>query len=75
VDAAAAALRHEPLRETAAVALVSAHLAGGNVAEAHRVFRDYRDELHRELGLEPSSRLLSLLPEILPRGVTPTTTR
>jgi DNA-binding SARP family transcriptional activator len=70
VDAASAALRHEPLRESAAVALVSAHLASGNAVEAHRTFARYRDGLRREMGLEPSGRLTALLP----RGVSPTTT-
>jgi DNA-binding SARP family transcriptional activator len=61
VDAASVALRHEPLRESAAVALVSAHLANGNAVEAHRAFACYRDALQREMGLEPSGRLTALL--------------
>jgi len=61
MDAAAAALAAEPLRDSAARAVISVHLASGNVAHAHRVYRTYRAELVRELGIEPSPRLLALL--------------
>jgi len=74
VDAAAAALRHEPLRESAAVALVSAHLASGNLVQAQRTFVEYRETLHREMGLEPTNRLTALVASSQPFGVSQTTT-
>lgn len=61
VHASAAALSAEPLRESAARLLVSAHLAAENTAEAKRVYERYRADLHRELGIEPSGRLRELI--------------
>jgi DNA-binding SARP family transcriptional activator len=61
VDAASAALREEPLRESAASALVVAHLAAGNVADAHRVYTRYRTDLETEMGITPSARFAELL--------------
>lgn len=63
VDAASAALRDEPLRESAACALVTAHLAAGNVAEAHRVYERYRAALRIEMGIAPSAGFAALLEE------------
>jgi DNA-binding SARP family transcriptional activator len=68
VTAADAAVRLEPLRETAARALVEAHVAVGNVAEAHRVVVRYSLALDRELGLAPSARLTGLIPAPSPRN-------
>lgn len=64
--AADTAVRMEPLRESAARALVEAHVAVGNIAEAHRVVSRYSAALHRELGLAPSDRLTGLLPAPAP---------
>ncbi len=50
-----------PLRESAVGLLVRAHLGLGNEAEAWRAFRDYRSDLARELGEEPSARVRGLL--------------
>jgi DNA-binding SARP family transcriptional activator len=61
VHASAAALAAEPLRESAARLLVSAHLAVENTAEARKVYERYRTDLHRELGIEPSARLRELM--------------
>jgi DNA-binding SARP family transcriptional activator len=61
VEAALLAVRAEPLRETAQRALIKAHVAEGNLAEARRSYRAYRDLLRSELGVEPSSDLLSVL--------------
>ncbi len=61
VHAGAAALSAEPLRESAARLLVSAHLAAGNAAEARRVYERYRVDLLRELGIQPSARLRELI--------------
>jgi len=63
-DAAAAALaavRAEPLRESARGALIRVHLAEGNQSEALTEFRRYRSLLLGELGLEPTPRLSQLL--------------
>ena len=53
-DAARAAVRAEPLRESAHAALIQVHLAEGNQSEAMRQFTRYRTLLHAELGLEPT---------------------
>ena len=61
IDVALAAVSLEPLRESAQMVLVEAHLAEGNPSEAHRQFTSYRELLHAELGISPSSRLRDLL--------------
>ncbi|WP_125130386.1 BTAD domain-containing putative transcriptional regulator [Microbacterium sp. 10M-3C3] len=61
IEAAMAAVRIEPLRESAHRTLASVHLEEGNVFEAVRVFRDYRGRVRRELGAEPSARFADLL--------------
>jgi DNA-binding SARP family transcriptional activator len=61
VEAAILAASAEPLRETAQRALIKAHLAEGNLAEARRSYLAYRDLLRSELGVDPSSDLLSIL--------------
>jgi DNA-binding SARP family transcriptional activator len=61
-DAAVAAVCADPLRESAHGALIGVHLAEGNQSEALREFERYRDLLHAELGLEPTSKLRRLLP-------------
>jgi DNA-binding SARP family transcriptional activator len=62
VDAALAAVRADPLRESAHRAVIQAHLAEGNVSEAIRQFRACRSVLRLELGVEPTPALSSLLP-------------
>jgi DNA-binding SARP family transcriptional activator len=62
VQAGLAAVRAEPLRETAHRALVKAHLAEGNRFEAARQYNSCRYLLQSELGLEPSPALRALLP-------------
>jgi DNA-binding SARP family transcriptional activator len=54
IEAAMLATSAEPLRETAQRALIKAHIAEGNLTEARRSYRAYRDLLHRELGVAPS---------------------
>jgi DNA-binding SARP family transcriptional activator len=61
VDAASAAVRAEPLRETSHAALINVHLAEGNQSEALREFQRYRALLRAELGLEPTPRLRRLV--------------
>jgi DNA-binding SARP family transcriptional activator len=60
-EAALEAVAIEPLRESAHAALIRAHLAEGNRAEARRQFQRLRDLLHRELGEEPSRIVTDLL--------------
>lgn len=62
VDAALAAVRAEPLRESAHRAVILAHLAEGNAVEAVRQFESCRVVLRQELGVAPSDALAALLP-------------
>lgn len=62
VEAGLAAVRAEPLRESAQQALVKAHLAEGNRFEAVRQYNRCRYLLQSELGLEPSFGLRALVP-------------
>ncbi|MDQ1521631.1 MAG: family transcriptional regulator, regulator of embCAB operon [Actinomycetota bacterium] len=59
--AALAAIRVEPLRESARFALLRVHVGEGNQSEALREFARYAELLHDELGLEPTSRLRTLI--------------
>jgi DNA-binding SARP family transcriptional activator len=59
--AACAAVRAEPLRESARAALIQVHLAEGNQSEAVREFARYQALLHAELGLKPTPRLRHLV--------------
>lgn len=61
VDAALAAVRAEPLRESAQLALVRAHLAESNVHEAVRQLDLYRRQLDHELGIAPGAELIELV--------------
>jgi SARP family transcriptional regulator, regulator of embCAB operon len=63
--AASAAVRAEPLRESARAVLVQVHLAEGNQSEAVREFARYRALLRSELGLEPTTRLRHLVQQLL----------
>ena len=55
LEAALEAVSVEPLRESAHRAVIRAHLAEGNRAEALRQFTHLRRLLHDELGVEPTS--------------------
>ena len=66
VDAGLAAVRADPLRESAHHAVISAHLAAGNRSEAIRQYGRCRHVLLRELGLEPSESLRDLVPAAHP---------
>jgi DNA-binding SARP family transcriptional activator len=61
VEVAVTAVSLEPLRESAQLVLLEAHLAEGNVIEAIRCFRSYRRILDVELGVEPGQRLVDLV--------------
>lgn len=65
VLAALAAVDREPLRESAHRALVRVHLAEGNVWEAIRRYRRYEEIAARDLGVEPSPLMRSLLGRIV----------
>ena len=56
-----AAVHNEPLRESAHRAVISVHLAEGNRSEALRQYAYYRRLVTRELGVEPSPRMETLL--------------
>jgi DNA-binding SARP family transcriptional activator len=62
VAAGLAAVRAEPLRESAHGVLIDAHLAAGNRGAAQHQFEQCRRILLDELGLEPSDALRHLLP-------------
>ena len=60
-QAGAAALTAEPLRESAAAALIDAHLAEGNRFEAARRYRAFARLLNDELGVTPDPGLTARL--------------
>ncbi|MFH9039746.1 BTAD domain-containing putative transcriptional regulator [Streptomyces sp. NPDC017966] len=66
MEAAWASVRAEPLRESAHRAVVSAHLAEGNVSEAVRHYHAFCRMLNEELGVAPSPQFARLLPGRLP---------
>ncbi len=55
-----AAVATDPLRESVRRLLITTYVGEGNYAEAARQFDDFRARLKRELGLEPSFRMLEL---------------
>jgi DNA-binding SARP family transcriptional activator len=59
--AAMAAIKAEPLRESAHAALIRVHLAESNQSEALRQFERYRSLLRSELGIEPTARISELI--------------
>jgi DNA-binding SARP family transcriptional activator len=62
--AALAAIRAEPLRESARGVLIRVHLAEGNQSEALAEFARYSALLQAELGLEPTPRLRELIGDL-----------
>lgn len=64
-EAAAAAVRGDPLRESAHRRLIELHLADGNPAAALRQYADYRALLRRELRLTPSPEIRRLVQPVL----------
>jgi DNA-binding SARP family transcriptional activator len=65
IDAGMAAVRAEPLRESAHRVLINAYISEGNRGEAGRQYEQCRNILRKELGVEPSAGLRSLLPQKL----------
>ncbi len=66
MGAARAAIRNEPLRETAQAALIRLHLVAGNQTEALRVYERYAETLHDALHVSPSPMLRSLVGALAP---------
>ena len=62
--AALAAVRAEPLRESARAALIRVQMAEGNRSAAHGEFERYRVLLRAEIGVEPTTRLSRLLQDL-----------
>jgi DNA-binding SARP family transcriptional activator len=60
-EAAAAAVRGDPLRESAHRRLIELHLADGNPAAALRQYSAYRTRLRTELGIAPSPEICRLV--------------
>ncbi|MFP5311024.1 MAG: BTAD domain-containing putative transcriptional regulator, partial [Actinomycetes bacterium] len=67
VIAAISAVSIEPLRESAHLLLVQAHLAAGNRAAAVRAYRMFASRLQAELGVMPSGQLTALVAAYQPR--------
>jgi DNA-binding SARP family transcriptional activator len=70
LEAALAALRADPLRETAHRAAIMVHLAEGNLGEAIRQFERCREVLLEEFGVEPTPATVALLRSHQPPTVT-----
>jgi DNA-binding SARP family transcriptional activator len=58
------AVDRDPQRESAHRALMKVHLAEGNAGEAIKRYRQYEAIAARDLGVEPSAMMRSLLSEI-----------
>lgn len=67
VDAGLAAIRAEPLRESAHRALIKVHLSEGNRGEALRQYRLYCQLLWDELHLRPSGQIETLVQPLTAR--------
>jgi DNA-binding SARP family transcriptional activator len=61
LQAAYAAVRAEPLRESAHRAVVSIHLAEGNVGEASRAYEQFRSLIADDLAVAPSAQMTGLI--------------
>ena len=64
-ETAAAAVRRDPLRESAHRRLIELHLADGNPAAALCQYASYRTQLRAELGLTPSPEIRRLVEPVL----------
>jgi DNA-binding SARP family transcriptional activator len=67
LQAAYAAVRAEPLRESAHRTIVRVHLAEGNLAEATRAYELFRSMVEDELGVLPTAQMTRLVQSIPPR--------
>ena len=64
-ETAVAAVRGDPLRESAHRRLIELHLADGNPAAAVRQYATYRSMLRAELGVSPSPEIQRLVEPLL----------
>jgi DNA-binding SARP family transcriptional activator len=64
VQAAYAAVRAEPLRESAHRTVVRVHLAEGNVTEAVRAYESFRAMLADEIGAAPTPQMCRLVDDL-----------
>ena len=69
VQAACAAVRAEPLRESAHRTVVRVHLAEGNVAEAVRAYESFQTML-AEIGAAPTEQMCCLIDSLPARRTT-----
>jgi DNA-binding SARP family transcriptional activator len=69
LQAALAAVRAEPLRESAQRTLVRVHIAGGNVVEALQAYEAFRALLERDLGVLPTEIMTALVRGLVPVSV------
>jgi DNA-binding SARP family transcriptional activator len=67
LEAALAAMRADPLRESPYRLAIEVHLAEGNVAEALSTYQHYRGLLAREIGVAPSPMIRGLIHDTLAR--------
>ncbi len=67
IEVGLAAVRADPLRESAHRVVIKAHLAEGNRQEAIRQFRVYERLVQLELGIEPSPTVLALVEPVIRR--------
>lgn len=67
IEAGLAAVRDEPLRESAHRVLIGVHLAEGNRAAALHQYRAFALLLRDEVGMSPSSRMEQLMEAITAR--------
>ena len=61
IEAAYASIEIEPFRESAHLALIEAHVADGNLAEAVHQAARLEDLVNNELGVAPSARFRNRL--------------
>jgi DNA-binding SARP family transcriptional activator len=66
---ASAVVQSEPLRETARRLIVRVQLERGNMTEAIRCYRQYRQLLRQRYGLEPSPAMAQLVEPLVARGL------
>jgi len=69
LQAGLAAVRCEPLRESAHRRVIEVHLAEGNPSEALRQYATFRKALADELGLPPSPAIRALVRHLLGRPI------
>lgn len=66
IQAALAAIRLDPLRESAHRCLIRIHVSEGNYSEAYRHYENFARLLYAELGLEPSPKIRRLVRQLVP---------